>query len=156
MDLPPLADLEALIVEAKRRTYVGSGTPAAPLRPASHDLEYAAGDFVYHDCYFGGSDFAGEEIVYWRGRPVWAENYFGHIVEPDLISAERAGQVIKSSLSKLYSEGRFLGVFEATDGDFTYHDSSDGDASWFRGREWIDRGGRTAYELYYHGGRIRG
>jgi len=155
VNLPPLADLEAFIVAAKRRTYVGDGTPATPLRPGSHDLEYAAGDFVYHDCYFGGTDFVGEETVYWRGRPVWAENYFGHVLEPDLISAGRTGQVIKSSLTKMCAENRFLGGFEAADGDCTYRDASSGDLSWFQGRECIDRAGAIAYELYYHGGLIR-
>jgi len=148
-------DLESFIVAAKRRTYVGSGTPAGPLRPGSHDLEFADGEFSYHDSYFGGTDFAGEEVVYWRGKPIWAETYFGHILEPDLLSAERAGQVIKSGLSAMYAEGRFLGGFQAVDGECAYRDASRGDATWFQGREWIDRGGTTAYELYYHGGLIR-
>jgi hypothetical protein len=155
MPFPPLDELVVFIVAAKRRTYVGDGTPADPLRPGSHDLDYIAGDFAYHDTYFGGTDFAGEEVVYWRGRPVWAENYFGHILEPDLITAERAGQVIKSSLTKMYDESRFLGGFEATDGDCTYHDGSTGDSDWFQGREWIERCGKTVYELFYHGGLIR-
>lgn len=155
MDYPPIDELTAFIVEAKRRTYAGSGAPALSLRPASHDLEFIRGDFAYHDCYFGGTDFTGEEVVYWRGTPVWAENYFGRILEPDLIDGERAGEVIKSSLTKLYTEDRFLGGFEAQDGDCTYQDASRGDTTWFQGREWIDREGRTVYELYYHGGLIR-
>jgi Domain of unknown function (DUF5680) len=155
VDLPPFAELQAFIVDAKLRTYVGSGSPSVSLRPASHDLECSAGDFVYHDTYFGGTDFAGEEVVYWHGRPVWAENYFGHILEPDLIDGERTGQVIKSSLSLLYAQGRFLGGFEATDGDCHYHDTSSGDAGWFQGREWIDLDGKTVYELFYHGGLVR-
>ena len=155
MDFPPIDDLVAFIVEAKSRTYVGGGRVAATLRPGSHDLEFTAADFSYHDCYFGGTDFAGEEVVYWRGRPVWAENYFGHILEPELISAERAGQVIQSSLTQMYAEGRFLGGFEASDGDCAYHDTSTGGATWFQGREWIGRAGRTVYELHYHGGLIR-
>ena len=155
MESPSLDALEAFIVAAKQRTYVGDGTGSEPLRPGSHDLEHSGGDFAYHDCYFGGSDFVGEEVVYWRGRPVWAENYFGHILDDSLISAERAGQVIKSSLTKMYAEGRFLGGFEAADDDCTYHDTSDGDFTWFQGREWIERGGQSAYELFYHGGLIR-
>jgi hypothetical protein len=150
----PLTELEAFIVAAKSRTYVGDGPKLASYRPGSHDLRHDDGDFAYHDCYFGGSDFAGEEVVYWRGRPVWAENYFGRIAEPGLITAARAGQVIKSSLTKLYAEGRFLGGFEAADGDCSYHDASVGDPTWFQGREWIERDGRTTYELYYHGGMI--
>jgi hypothetical protein len=41
------------------------------------------------------------------------------------------------------------------DGDCAYHDTSAGDATWFQGREWIDRAGRIVYELHYHGGLIR-
>ena len=155
MDLPPLEDLEAFIVASKRLSYVGGGAPLLSYRQGSHDLQHADGEFVYHDSYFGGTDFAGEEVVYWRGRPVWAENYFGHILEPDQITGERTGQVIKSSLTKMYAEGRFLGGFESTDGDCDYHDTSVGDATWFQGREWIDRAGRTVYELHYHGGLVR-
>ena len=152
---PPVAELEAFIVAAKKRTYAGDGAKLLSYRQGSHDLQHAEGDFIYHDCYFGGTDFAGEEVVYWRGSPVWAENYFGRIVEPNLISAERAGQVIKLSLTKMYAAGRFLGGFEAIDGDCSYSDTNAGDATWFQGREWIDRAGRTVYELRYHGGLIR-
>ncbi len=155
MDFLPLDELEAFIVAAKRRTYVGDGARLLSYRQGSHDLQHAEGDYVYHDCYFGGADFSGEEVVYWRGRAVWAENYFGRIVDPGLISPERAGRVIKSSLTGMYGEGRFLGGFQAEDGDCSYRDTSVGDVAWFQGREWIDRQGRTAYELVYHGGLIQ-
>jgi hypothetical protein len=153
LESPPLEALEAFIVEAKSRAYVGGGDLLS-YRQGSHDLLYASGDFVYHDSYFGGTDFAGEEVVYWRGRPVWAENYFGHILEPELITGERTGQVIKASLSAMYAQGRFLGGFEATDGDCAFRDTSTGGFTWFHGREWIDRTGRTVYELFYHGGLV--
>jgi hypothetical protein len=155
VDLPPIDVLQAFIVDAKRRSYVGSGSQSVSLRPASHDLGCTAGDFSYHDTYFGGTDFAGEEVVYWRGRPVWAENYFGHILEPGLIDGAETGRVIKSCLTRMYAEGRFLGGFEGVEGDCSYHDASAGDATWFQGREWIDRGGKTVYELFYHGGLVR-
>jgi hypothetical protein len=154
LEQPPLDELEAFIVRAKGATYVGDGARLLSYRQGSHDLQYAEGDFVYHDSYFGGSDFVGEEVVYWRGHPVWAENYFGRVLEQDLISGERAGRVIRASLTKMYAQGRFLGGFEAADGDCTYHDSSSGDISWFQGREWIERLGHIAYELVYHGGLI--
>jgi Domain of unknown function (DUF5680) len=150
-----LALLEGFIVAAKRRTYVGDGTKLLSCRQGSHDLQYADGGFVYLDCYFGGTDFAGQEVVHWRGSAVWAQNCFGRVIEPGLITGERAGQVIQSSLTKMYAEDRFLGGFEATDDDCTYRDTSTGDAAWFQGRERIERDGKTAYELYYHGGLIR-
>jgi len=108
--------LNAFIVRAKAATYVGSGAKSLSRRPGSHDLEYHQGAFAYQDSYFGGSDFIGEESVYFEGRPVWAMNYYGRILDPERITAAEAGQVIKESLSAMYREGRFLGGFEQVAG----------------------------------------
>ncbi len=155
MEQLPLAELEAFIVRAKAVTYAGDGEPVAPARRRSHDLEFADGEFLYHDTYFGGADFAGEEVVYWRGAPVWAMNYFGRITDDAAITAEQAGRVLKASLTALYREGRFLGGFEHAHEGYVYRDVSDGPAAWFRGRETISREGREVYELLYNGGLIR-
>ncbi len=98
-------------------------------RPGSHDLKFADGDWSYLDSYFGGRDFIGEEVVYYQGQPVWAENYYGRILRPDLITPAQAGQVIKASLSKMYSEGRFLGGFEYRHEGFIYTDTSEGEVN---------------------------
>jgi len=142
------------IVRAKAATYVGEGQPAPACRPGSHDLKFKDGDWAYLDSYFGGRDFIGQEVVYFQGKPVWAMNYYGHILRPDLINPAQAGQVIKASLSKMYSEGRFLGGFEYRHEDFVYIDSSEGSVTSLRGREYISRHGETGYELFYHGGLI--
>jgi len=149
-----LEQLTAFIVRAKAATYVGGGAPATASRPGSHDLQFREGDFAYLDSYFGGSDFIGEEVVYYEGRPVWAMNYYGHIIEPALISAAETGQMIKASLSKMYLQGRFLGGFEYALADDTYTDTNTGDVRSFTGLEWIVRGKVKVYELYCHGGLI--
>jgi hypothetical protein len=149
-----LEDLQAFIVAAKAVTYIGDGTPSLSCRPASHDLAYQAGDFSYLDSYFGGSDFIGEEIVYHQGKPVWGMNYHGVLLRPDAISAEAVGQMLKSSLSLMYQQGRFLGGWQHTLGKLTYHDTSQGDLTRFTGREWIEKEGQLLYELTYHGGLI--
>ena len=146
--------LTAFIVRAKAASYVGSGAPSPACRPGSHDLQFRDGDFAYLDSYFGGSDFIGEEVVYHEERPIWAMNYYGHIIEPTLISAAETGQMIKASLSQLYVQGRFLGGFEFAVGDSTYTDTNTGDVRSFTGTEWIVRRNRKVYELFYHGGLI--
>jgi hypothetical protein len=148
-------NLHDFIVRAKSVSYVGGGELAPACRPGSHDLIFADGDWSYLDSYFGGRDFIGEEAVYHQGKPVWAENYYGRILRPDLITPAQAGQVIKASLSKMYSEGRFLGGFEHLHAGFTYTDANEGEPTSFRGRETISRLGETAYELFYHGGLIK-
>ena len=150
-----IEELHAFIVQAKAATYVGDGQHADPCRVGSHDLRYSKQKWSYHDSYFGGTDFIGEEVVYLEDIPVWAMNYFGRILRDDLLTGAEAGQMIKSSLSRMYAEGRFLGGFEHTQADLTYVDHSDGDVKFFRGRESIRRGNEIAYELDYHGGLIR-
>ena len=150
-----LSELNRFIVKAKAATYVGSGQKSPSHRPGSHDLEFHDAPFDYLDSYFGESDFIGQEVVYFEGQPVWAMNYYGYILKPDLITAADAGQVIKASLSKLYEEGRFLGGFAFQSGDYTYIDTNEGDFTHFIGKEFVTCGEITVYELVYHGGLVK-
>ena len=150
-----LKELHAFIVYAKSSSYVGGGAGSPSCRPKSHDLQFAEGDWSYHDTYFGASDFIGEEAVWFRGDPVWAMNYYGYILQPELITPAQTGGMIQASLSRMYKEERFLGGFQHSQGEFTYIDTSQGDVSRFSGREWIERDGVKVYELVYHGGLIK-
>ena len=147
--------LHAFIVRAKAATYVGDGEHVNPCRLGSHDLRFSDGEWAYHDSYFGGADFIGEEVVYFGDQPVWAMNYYGRILRDDLITGAEAGHMIKASLSRMYKEDRFLGGFEYSENDLSYKDSSEGSVERFRGHESIRRGDQIAYELDYHGGLIR-
>lgn len=104
---------------------------------------------------FGGTDFLGQETVWFRGHPVWAMNYYGYIMRPDLIDAERAGATIKAALSDMYAEGRYLGGFHWSGPHGHYRDTSTGDAAHFHGRETISVGGIEAYVLDYFGGLVK-
>ncbi len=150
-----LEQLNAFIVRAKSATYIGDGQPVEPCRLGAHDLRFSDEAWSYHDSYFGGTDFIGEEVVYLDDKPVWAMNYYGRILRDDLLTGAEAGQMIKASLSRMYKEGRFLGAFEHAEKDLTYMDTNEGDVKFFRGHETIRRGEEPAYELYYHGGLIR-
>jgi Domain of unknown function (DUF5680) len=150
-----LADLEVFVVAAKSETYVGSGSPADSSRLGAHDLTFAADEWLYRDSYFGGTDFLGQETVWLRAEPVWAENYYGYILRPDLIDATQAGATIKAALSAMYQEGRFLGGFDWAGPHGHYQDHSSGDVSHFHGREVILVAGVEAYALDYCGGLIK-
>jgi hypothetical protein len=151
-----LTDLTAFIVRAKAASYVGDGAHLLPSRPDSIDLQYHEGPLAYHDSYFGGSDFLGEEVVYVERHPVWAMNYYGYLLDPDQIDGAIAGRVIKASLTALYQNGRFLGGWHHQVDALTYRDENVGDVDRFHGVEHIqDATGRRLYELRYHGGLIR-
>lgn len=41
-------------------------------RKGSYDYEYSNGIMTYHDTYFGGTNFMGEEVVYLSNEtPIW-------------------------------------------------------------------------------------
>jgi hypothetical protein len=150
-----LEQLNAFIVRAKAVTYVGGEAKSLSYRPGSHDLQFHEGAFSYLDSYFGGADFLGQEVVYFAGKPVWAMNYYGRLLEPALITAEEVGRIIQESLSEMYKQGRFLGGFTHSAGHSTYFDRSEGDVASFTGREWITLENVKVYELVYHGGLIK-
>ncbi|MBB4190185.1 hypothetical protein GGE45_000570 [Rhizobium aethiopicum] len=148
------AMLSDFIVEAKAATYVGGGVPRPPCRLGAHDIGYFSGDWRYLDSYFGGTDFAGQEVVWFAGEPVWAMNYFGCVVASDLIDGRAAGTVIKAALSAMYREGRFLGGMEFNHPFGRYVDRSEGGCERFSGHEYIMVAGRKAYVLDYRGGLV--
>jgi len=147
--------LHAFVVSAKRATYVGNGERAEPSRTGSHDLTFAVGSLRYRDSYFGGTDFLGQEVVWQDDTPIWAMNYYGYILRPDLLDAARAGATIKAALSAMYEQGRFLGGFEWAGPHGVYRDGSTGGIEHFKGREVIEVAGVEAYALDYFGGLVK-
>jgi len=147
--------LEEFIVLAKSQSYVGGARFSESSRCNSHDVAFSQGSWSYLDSYFGGTDFIGQEVVWASNDPVWAMNYFGRILLPSLIDAERAGSIIKASLAELYQEGRFLGGFSKSTQGFDYIDESEGSVMNFIGTEKILVKDSVAYQLDYHGGLIK-
>lgn len=143
------------IVKAKANSYVARAPKCESSRAGSHDIRFEEGPFSYLDSYFGGTDFLGQEVVYFEGKPVWAMNYYGRIIRPATYNAEMAGNAVMASLANLYQTGHFLGdsVNETPWG--TYHDTNLGDVEHFKGYEWIVFDGKKVYELHYHGGLIK-
>jgi len=150
-----LEKLERFVVLAKRSTYVGGGEKAESSRLGSHDLIFADDGWSYRDSYFGGTDFLGQETVWFADEPVWAMNYYGHILHADLIDGQRAGATIKEALSQMYAAGRFLGGFDWSGPHGRYVDTSTGDVSHFKGREVIIVAGKEAYAMEYCGGLVK-
>ena len=77
------------LIEAKKNTYAnGKILKTNPLRQGSSDYHFEdkIGDkkTIYHDTYFGGKKFVGEEVVYLDNEePVWGMNYYGYSLNDD-------------------------------------------------------------------------
>jgi hypothetical protein len=150
-----LADLHRFAIAAKKSTYVGSGAKRDSCRTGSHDLGHELDDWSYLDSYFGGTDFLGQEVIWFQGQPVWAMNYYGRILRADLIDASRAADTLRAALAQDGSEGRLLDNLDWQGPHGAYQIRSSGDITCFKGHETIRCSGVLAYELDYHGGLIK-
>lgn len=137
------------LLRAKRATYAGGGPQTQPSRPASHDLAYAEGDMGYVDSYVGGARFAGEEVIYEAGMPLWAMNYVGRVLSDGFDD-----HFFKSALLLGTPEAPWRGPQDYTQGPLCYRCNVKGDVDWYYGYETIERDGVLVYECAFHGGVI--
>jgi len=141
---------------ANKATYANKDTPkVAPSRLKSEDYHFEQGDLIYHDTYFGGRDFIGEEIVYESEKPIWGANYFGFMLDEKL-SDKDVYDFLRKALMQEYDDVipvRGPSNFSADEKE--YHFVADGDLTNFSGKEEISFGGKVVYRCFVHGGFIR-
>lgn len=154
--------LAKFLIEAKKQTYAsGDEAKVKASRAGSNDYEYAreiGGEkMVYHDCYFGGVKFIGEEVVYCGdGAPKWGMNYRGETLNAELSEAAMDA-VLRPALAKVGEDESILPVrgpkrFER-DG-YVYEFEVEGDLASFRGEEKVTKDGEVIYRLSCNGGMI--
>jgi len=153
--------LAAFLSSATVHTYAGDNKKAPSTRLQSEDYEYASGNLIYHDTYFGNESFIGEEVVYEDSRPVWGMNYFGSILDPAYTPKEVYGflieALIKGAGEKMSADHiPVRGPHEFRKGDWLYTTTLKGKLESFEGEEVIRKGDRMVYRAIFHGGSIRG
>src|SRR3989344_1185067 len=150
MQTVDLQQLTEFLEHANKHTYANAAAKKAQsLRPSSEDYHFEEGDFVYHDTYFGARDFIGEEVVYFKGKPVWAANFYGFIFDE---SAETK-QVYNFLRDALMQEAHPLvpvrGPSSYARGDWSYDFTTTGsDLSRFSGEEEIAHDSKTVYRCF--------
>ena len=144
------ANLEELIqfrLEANVNTYAAFMNEVESTRLDSHDFRYQNGDYVYHDTYVGGEQFAGEEAVWKGGKALYAMNYLGRV-----LSKEFSGNFLKDALRHADRKMPYRGPEHYEDGEYLYKCSVNGDFTWFQGYEEIFFHDKKVYECFFHGG----
>jgi hypothetical protein len=154
------ADCLPFLLEAKRATYASQSdvtTAVEPLLPGAHQLEYAAGPYLYRDIYVGMARFAGQEMIYFEDRPIWSMSYAGGVV-PALAHPDEVARIyifLRAVLRQATPERPFRGPALYREGDFEYRDESTGALEAFHGHETIRHASQTVYTLRYGGGALR-
>lgn len=153
------SDIANFLIKAKRETYANENAKKqASSRQGSSDYEYTDGIMAYHDTYFGGTKFMGEEIVYNSdATPIWGMNYYGVTLDESL-SEEAVDKALRPALMQVGADSDILpvrGPKEYINGEYRYTFSVTGDLDSFEGVEIITKGDQEVYVLRCHGGTIQ-
>ncbi len=146
-------DMDEIIgfrLEANVNTYAAFMNETDSTRLDSHDFRYEKGEYVYHDTYVGGEQFAGEEAVWKKGKAVYAMNYMGRVLDDKF-----SGNFLKEALRNADYKMPYRGPEYYRTGEYTYKCKVSGNVKWFQGHEeiyWVDE---IVYECYFHGGLLK-
>jgi hypothetical protein len=155
--MPTIEELKKFLLEANQHTYADADAPkTASLRPSSHDYHFEEGDFVYHDTYFGGKQFLGEEIVYWKGKPFWGMNYYGRGLLEHMPESYFDEILRPALMAAPWPEFPVRGPERFVKGEYEYAlKRLEGDMAAFAAKETISQGGTIIFETFLHGGLIQ-
>lgn len=156
-----MVEYEALrffLIEAHAQTYASdTSKPVDPTRLGSTDYEYSSlirPRFRYHDSYFGGRRFIGEEVVYFDQKPVWGMNYYGYVIKESM-DHKAVYSFLKKALRVGIEDGMPLrGPDMWVTEIFKYIFILEGSPQRFSGLEEIFFKGELVYKAFVHGGWI--
>ena len=145
-----LEELARFLVKAKKRTYAGDGREITSERLGFKELEFIEGDWNYRDSYVGFFSAPGQEVVRFRGEPVWVMSYSGGMTpkfRDDINFAKETFGFLKKALSLITEDAPYRGPETFSEDSKTYYQNSyTGDITNFRGSE----------KIVHTEGRIRG
>lgn len=157
-----MEDILEFLIRAKKNTYAnGNAAKVNSSRIGSKDYKHEEiinnKKLCYHDTYFGGEKFIGSEVVYIDEKPIWAMNYYGNTINPNL-SEEAMDNALRPALMQVGSDNLVLplrGPSKFVNGEFSYGFEVTGSMENFTGLERIYKNNELVYELQCNGGIIK-
>ena len=90
-------ELRNFIIYAKKRGYANSSEATEVIKyekSGAKKIIVRNGDWEYTDKYVGISNFIGQEIVYYKGKPVWSMTYHGRLnADDEKTKSEFSGRI---------------------------------------------------------------
>lgn len=157
-----MKEILEFLIKAKKNTYAnGKVLKVNPSRLGSKDYHFEEKindkKFSYHDTYFGGEKFIGEEVVYIDDKPIWAMNYNGYSIVSNL-NEEAMDNALRPALMKVGNDDSVLplrGPSKFSNGEYTYTFEQTGTIENFTGLEKIYKNNVLIYTLHCSGGIIK-
>ena len=152
-------ELYDFLIEAKKQTYANENVEKVnSSRKGSHDYHYQNERMIYHDTYFGGTKFMGEEVVYFNEEtPIWGMNYYG-ITLSESLSEEAMDKALRPALMMVGEDNDVIpvrGPRKFKNGEYEYKFSTNGNLDCLEGVETIHKDKEKVYELKCYGGIIK-
>ena len=150
------------LINAKKSTYANSNIKKVESsRVGSSDYHYEEiidnKKYIYHDTYFGGTKFMGEEVVYCDdSKPIWGMNYYGVTLD-DTLGEEAMDKALRPALMKVGEDENIIpvrGIAKFENNGYTYAFKTTGTIEKFDGIEQIYKDNKLIYELHCSGGLI--
>lgn len=151
------------LIRAKKSTYANSTIEkVAESRVGSSDYNYEEiidnKKYTYHDTYFGGIKFMGEEVVYCNdNKPIWGMNYYG-ITYDDTLGEDAMDNALRPALMKVGEDRNIIpvrGPIKFENNGYIYTFKTNGTIENFDGIEQVYKDDNLIYELHCSGGIIK-
>ena len=147
-----------ILIDTRDQTYADEKVEKVnSSRYGSKDYEYKKDNMIYHDTYFGGINFIGEEVVYLDNQIYWAMNYYG-ITLDETLGEEAMDSALRPALMNVGKDNNIIpvrGPKEFINGEYKYTFEVEGDLDYFNGIEIIYKNDKKIYELRCNGGLIK-
>lgn len=151
------------LIKAKKSTYANNTIEkVASSRVGSSDYNYEEiidnKKYTYHDTYFGGTKFMGEEVVYCdNDKPIWGMNYYGTTYD-DALGEEAMDNALRPALIKVGEDRNIIpvrGPIKFENNGYIYTFKTTGTIENFDGIEQVYKDNNLIYELHCSGGIIK-
>ena len=159
MKLPfELNQLIGFLLKARLSGYAGSAPKVSPQRPGCKEFEtFIEGDFSYRDSYAGYYCAPGQEIVWFKQKPIWMMAYSGGMLPEfhgNLEFTAKTFNFLQKALKSSNKKYPFRGSDHFDDGEFVYKNKTEGDITQFSGEEKILFKGKEVFFQKYVGGLV--
>lgn len=144
-------ELTQFLLNARTKTYAGSGGKAQPAFDGSSQLEHKEGDWFYRDVYYTGpKSFMGLEAIYCQDKIVWSMSYYGSFKG---MTEDELDQVLREALMQNWKTTRIWNKVEWEKDDYKYVCQPDfeGSIDELAGLETISKAGKEIYKFFYAG-----
>jgi len=147
------ADIQKFLEEADKQGYANPDATVAVGYDGGHLIEYIDDAWHYRDLFYGGEPYAGQEVIYYQDKAVWAMQYRGWLQKTERPSGH-VYAFLRHALSAGSRSKTYRGPAKFTEDMFRYANSWSGGFENFEGQEQIYDGEQLIYQAKYMGGLV--